>query len=178
MTEHSIAIYSTATCPNCIKVKKYFNDNNIEYKNIDIGENPEVIKEMIEKSGQMGVPVIDIDGKFIVGFEPGVFKNLLGLGSETDLDVLIANGAVIVDVRTVAEFEQGHIKDSLNIPLDEIERRMAELNKETPIIVCCATGSRSGVAKSFLETNGFKNVYNGGSWNALKESKGGGVCPT
>lgn len=177
MEQHKVTIYSTSTCLNCMKVKKYFNDNNVEFKNVDLGENPDAIKEMIEKSGQMGVPVIDIDGEFIVGFQPGKFKSLLGLGLTTDLDVLIANGAIIVDVRTVAEYEEGHIKDSLNIPLDEVESRMSELNKDKPIITCCESGARSAAAKQILGVSGFREVYNGGSCNNLKESKGGEVCP-
>ncbi|MFA6189940.1 MAG: glutaredoxin domain-containing protein [Candidatus Staskawiczbacteria bacterium] len=177
MEKHNIIIYSTPTCPNCAKTKKYFNDNNVEFENIDVSQNPDAIAKMIEKSGQMGVPVIDIDGQFIVGFQPGLFKKILGLGSATDLDLLIANGAVVVDVRTSAEYEQGHMKDSLNIPLDQLEDHLLELNKNKPIIVCCESGSRSGVAKQILEANGFGDVYNGGNCNNLKESVGGGSCP-
>jgi len=160
-----------------MKTKDYFNKNNVSFKNIDVSSNPEAIKEMIEKSGQMGVPVIDIDGKIIVGYQPGMLNNLLGLGSKTDLDVLVANGAIVIDVRTVDEYEAGHMKDSLNIPLDILESQIPSIEKDKPIITCCESGSRSGFAKSILEANGFKEVYNGGNCNKLKESVGGGICP-
>lgn len=63
-----VKIYSTATCPYCIMAKKYFKEKNIEFDNFDVGENQNKAKEMIEKSGQMGVPVIEINGKIIIGF--------------------------------------------------------------------------------------------------------------
>jgi len=176
MEKYNITIYSTAVCPNCAKTKKFLNENNLPFKNIDIGENPDAVKEMVEKSGQMAVPVIDINGEIIVGFQAGMLKKILGIGSGADLDVLIANGAIVVDVRTSGEYENGHIKDSINIPLDKLEYRILELDKNKTIITCCESGSRSGAAKNFLEANGFTKVYNGGSWNNLKESVGGGTC--
>jgi rhodanese-related sulfurtransferase/glutaredoxin len=156
--------------------KNYFNKNNIIFKEIDVSSNQDSVKEMMEKSGQMGVPVVEIDGKIIVGFQPALLNSLLGIGSKTDLVTLIAGGAVIIDVRTSEEYADGHIKDSLNIPLDVLEDNMESISKDKPVITCCASGSRSGVAKTILEANGFKDVYNGGAWNDLKESKGGGIC--
>lgn len=177
MEKHNVTIYSTPTCPNCMKTKKYLTDNGIDFENIDVSSNSDAIKEMIEKSGQMGVPVVDIDGEIIVGFQPGLLKKALGLDSGVDFDSLINNGAIVIDVRTVPEYQQGHTEGSLNIPLDQLEDRMIEIKKGVPIIVCCESGSRSGVAKEILETNGFKEVFNGGNWNNLKITEGGGVCP-
>lgn len=58
--------------------KEYFDKNNVKYKDVDVGANPEKAKEMMDKSGQMGVPVIDIDGTIIVGFDVEKIKQALG----------------------------------------------------------------------------------------------------
>jgi len=94
--------------------------------------------------------------------------------NEINLENIVAQGALIIDVRTVGEYENGHIKGSLNIPLSDIENAMSWLIKDVPIIVVCESGSRSGQAKKILEINGYKKVYNGGSWNNLGEIKAGG----
>ena len=67
MTE--VKVYSTKTCPWCIKVKEFLNEKKIEFEDIDVSVDQKAANEMIEKSGQMGVPVIDINGKIIVGFD-------------------------------------------------------------------------------------------------------------
>lgn len=77
MKKHNVKVYSTTTCPYCVMAKDYFKENGIEFKDVDVGRDREAAKEMIEKSGQMGVPVIDIDGNILVGFQPDVFKSLL-----------------------------------------------------------------------------------------------------
>ncbi|MGM0368331.1 MAG: glutaredoxin family protein [Actinomycetota bacterium] len=61
-------IYSTITCPYCRRAKDYLNSKNIEFEEIDVSKDKHRLKEMIEKSGQMGVPVIEINGNIIVGF--------------------------------------------------------------------------------------------------------------
>jgi rhodanese-related sulfurtransferase len=70
--------------------------------------------------------------------------------------------AIIVDVRTAAEFAQSHILNSRNVPLDEIEARIKELErfKQRPVIVSCATGNRSGSAVAILRKHGFTSVVN------------------
>jgi len=65
----NIKIYSTTTCPHCVHAKDYLKEKNIEFEDINVGENKEAAKEMVEKSGQMGVPVLDINGTIIVGFD-------------------------------------------------------------------------------------------------------------
>lgn len=96
-------------------------------------------------------------------------KKLIGMGPKVDLGQVIANGGVIVDVRTTGEYNGGHIKGSVNIPLDTLRSQMAKLKKDKPVITCCASGMRSASAKSQLQANGFKEVYNAGSWLALKK---------
>nr|WP_315146065.1 rhodanese-like domain-containing protein [uncultured Flavobacterium sp.] len=74
------------------------------------------------------------------------------------------NRGTIVDVRTFAEFSGGNVVGSINIPLNEIPARMEELKAlEAPLILCCASGGRSGQAQHFLSQQGIE-CYNGGSW--------------
>jgi phage shock protein E len=77
---------------------------------------------------------------------------------------LIAEGAVVVDVRTPQEFAQGARPDSLNIPLNDFLARSSELDQTKTIILCCASGTRSGIALGILKQQGFKNVVNAGPW--------------
>lgn len=93
-----------------------------------------------------------------------------------DFKKIIEKGALIIDVRTPEEFKEGHIQGSLNIPLDKINEAMTWLIKDVPVVLVCASGSRSAVAVEILKTNGFEKVYNGGSWNSLGNIKAGG-CP-
>ena len=81
---------------------------------------------------------------------------------------LMNQGAQIVDVRSKTEFSFSHKDESINIPLGELKNRIKELDNTKPIILCCASGSRSAIAKSILMANGFKNVHNAGTWRALK----------
>lgn len=80
---------------------------------------------------------------------------------------LLSQGGQIVDVRSVDEFVTAHKDGSINIPLDSLKNRVHELNKTKPIILCCASGSRSGMAKRTLLANGFENVHNAGTWRSL-----------
>jgi rhodanese-related sulfurtransferase len=74
---------------------------------------------------------------------------------------------IIIDVRTPQEFAEGHIEQSVNIPLDRITGRTGELRRYKKITVVCLSGKRSNEAKKLLETSGFTNVYDGGSWESL-----------
>jgi glutaredoxin-like YruB-family protein len=72
-----VIVYSTSWCPWCDRVKTFLKEKKIPFKDINVENNPEAAQEMANKSGQMGVPVIDIDGKIIVGFnEPEIRKAL------------------------------------------------------------------------------------------------------
>lgn len=96
-------------------------------------------------------------------------KNMLGLGPKVDLAEVIKEGAVIVDVRTKGEYAGGHIKGSLNIPVDQLGKNLSKFtDKNKPIITCCASGMRSASARSFLKSNGYTRVYNGGPWTSLR----------
>jgi rhodanese-related sulfurtransferase len=94
------------------------------------------------------------------------FKKLFGLG--TDYKLLVQNGAVIIDVRSPQEFDNGHIKGSKNIPVNIIQREVNSIKKiGKPIITVCQSGARSGMAKGILKSAGIE-VYNGGSWFGLR----------
>jgi phage shock protein E len=92
-------------------------------------------------------------------------------GEKVDLQDLINNGATIVDVRTKDEYKSGHIKNSVNIPLDKLGSSLGKLDKNKPVITCCASGMRSASARSILKANGFNEVHNGGAWASLKKYK-------
>lgn len=74
-----VIIYSTPTCSYCKLAKDYFAENNIAYTDYNVGSDLDKRKEMVDKSGQMGVPVIDIDGKVIVGFDKPAITAALGI---------------------------------------------------------------------------------------------------
>jgi len=76
--------------------------------------------------------------------------------------------ATIIDVRTPGEFMMGNVKGSINIPLDEVSSRVEEFkNIQGNVVLCCASGGRSGQATMFLQQNGLSNVYNGGGWQTI-----------
>ncbi|MCX6741778.1 MAG: glutaredoxin family protein [Candidatus Pacearchaeota archaeon] len=72
-----IKVYGTSSCPWCIVAKNFFKEHGIEFKEIDVSKNQKAAEEMIEKSGQMGVPVIDINNNIIIGFDENKIRNLL-----------------------------------------------------------------------------------------------------
>ncbi|HIE43819.1 MAG TPA: NrdH-redoxin [Candidatus Omnitrophica bacterium] len=80
MTDKKVKVYSTSTCPYCTTLKAFLEQNNIPFENIDVGEDKVGLEEMMKKSGQMGVPVVDIDGKIIVGFDKEKISKELGIG--------------------------------------------------------------------------------------------------
>lgn len=75
----SVKVYSTPTCPYCIRVKQFLKDSNIQFEDIDVSSDHKKGEEMIEKSGQMGVPVLDIDGEIIMGFDKEAIGKALGI---------------------------------------------------------------------------------------------------
>jgi rhodanese-related sulfurtransferase len=85
------------------------------------------------------------------------------------LDAKISKGAVILDVRTVREFDQGHIKGSINIPLSHLHAGSIPLDTQAVIVTCCSHGLRSVKAVSVLKERGYKHVYNGGAWSDLND---------
>lgn len=77
--QKKIKIYSTPSCVYCKMAKEFFNQNNIQFENVDVSANHEAAEEMIKKSGQMGVPVIEIDGQMVIGFDKERIVELLDL---------------------------------------------------------------------------------------------------
>lgn len=78
MAQKKILIYTTPTCPFCHQTKDYLDSKKIAYTNFDVSD-PKNAQTMIDKSGQMGVPVLDIEGKIIVGFDKAAIDKELGL---------------------------------------------------------------------------------------------------
>ena len=98
-----------------------------------------------------------------------IFKQLFGGSEPVDLQPIIEEGALLVDVRTPGEFAQGHVKGSVNIPLDLVSSKIPEFKNPKNIVVFCRSGNRSSQAKAILEQHGFTNVINGGTWQDVKE---------
>ena len=97
-------------------------------------------------------------------------RKLLGIQPAPDYQQLLREGGCIIDVRSKAEFANGHIKGSKNIPIPELNTKLTDLkDKNQPIITCCASGMRSASAKSLLRSKGYTKVYNGGSWARLNK---------
>ena len=74
-----VRVYSTVTCPYCVRVKQFLKENNIAYQDFDVSKDQAKAEEMIQKSGQMGVPVLNIDGEIIIGFDKDAIKHALKL---------------------------------------------------------------------------------------------------
>ncbi|HPM29996.1 MAG TPA: rhodanese-like domain-containing protein [Chryseolinea sp.] len=96
-------------------------------------------------------------------------KKIFGMEPSADYASLVKDGAIVLDVRSKGEYAGGHIKGSLNISVDQLERNLNQLSdKNKTIITCCASGMRSASAKSILKSKGYTNVHNGGSWASLQ----------
>jgi rhodanese-related sulfurtransferase len=95
-----------------------------------------------------------------------MFRTLFGMGPKVDLKAIKDQGATILDVRTTGEYAGGHVKESINIPLDQLADKLKKLPKDRPVIACCLSGGRSGSAVSLLKAEGYE-AYNGGGWASL-----------
>ncbi len=98
-----------------------------------------------------------------------IIKSLFGTKEKIDLEEIISNGALLVDVRNPDEFRSGHVKGSINIPLDQITQKINQFKNKNKIVVFCRSGSRSQMALSILHTNGITNVINGGGWQDVNQ---------
>lgn len=96
-----------------------------------------------------------------------IFKFLFSSEPAVDLKPLIDDGALLVDVRSASEFSGGHVKNSINIPVDTISGKLSLFKNKKHIIVFCQSGGRSRMAKTILQQNGFTNVTNGGTWKQV-----------
>ena len=98
-----------------------------------------------------------------------ILQGLFGQKEEADFKELMKQGAVIVDVRSKAEFEDGHIQSAINVPLDTLAANLKKLgDKDSVVITCCASGGRSSMAKNILVALGYTDVHNGGGWHSLQ----------
>ena len=98
-----------------------------------------------------------------------ILQQLFGGGSKADIKARIAEGAFLVDVRTPGEFMDGHVKGSVNIPLDNLPHQLAKFKNKKNIVVFCRSGNRSAQAKTILVQNGIGNVINGGTWDHVNK---------
>lgn len=83
------------------------------------------------------------------------------------LPELLKNGAIVVDVRSPSEYSTGHYEGSINIPLQDLATQADRLDRTKTILLCCASGTRSGMAVSLLRSKGFNQVFNAGCWNNI-----------
>ena len=74
-----VRVFSTPSCPYCFTLKEFLKENNIQFEDIDVSVDQQGLTEVINKSGQMGIPVIEIDNQIVVGFDKGKICNLLGI---------------------------------------------------------------------------------------------------
>jgi phage shock protein E len=95
------------------------------------------------------------------------WKWFKGWKIKRQLPLLIQAGAILVDVRSPVEFEAGHASGSINLPLASIQEGAKHLDRSKPVVLCCASGTRSAMAARILKKSGFEVVINGGSWRNL-----------
>lgn len=100
----------------------------------------------------------------------GLIKQLLG-GKNPAAELVQEGKAHIVDVRTPGEYKAGHVQGSVNIPLDRFQREMGSLKNKEHVVICCASGARSGMATSMLKSHGHPSVHNGGPWHRVHQWK-------
>ncbi len=74
-----VILYSTPTCPFCIRIKQFLKNNSVEFEEVDVSTDKIKAKEMIEKSGQTGVPVATVDGQIVIGYDITKLKELLNI---------------------------------------------------------------------------------------------------
>ena len=98
----------------------------------------------------------------------GLLSSILGRGKAAEeVKALLACGAIIIDVRTPAEFVEGSVANAKNIPLQELEARREEIIASVkPVVFCCASGNRSGQATDYFKSLGLQ-CENGGSWKQV-----------
>lgn len=94
---------------------------------------------------------------------------LFRLKPTIDFNELVHRGAVVMDVRSRAEYACGHIRGAVNYPLDQLADSRDIINKDEIIITCCASGIRSASAVRILRSKGYSQVYNGGGWKYLQK---------
>jgi phage shock protein E len=116
-------------------------------------------------SGQVG----NFAGYALIALGAGIVlrRVMTALSARRRIPELLKSGAQILDVRSPGEFAAGHASGSRNVPLADLEREAKDLDPNRWIIVCCASGTRSGMARRWLLRHGYRQVLNGGSWRNL-----------
>lgn len=101
----------------------------------------------------------------------GLLSWLFGASKKADtIKDMISRGAVVIDVRSKGEYSGGHVKNAINMPLDTVSQNINKIKgMNKPIILCCASGMRSGSATSILKSKGMTDVINGGSWFSVSK---------
>lgn len=98
-----------------------------------------------------------------------LFRTVFGSTGNSQIKQVLAQGAVIIDVRSPDEFAGGHAKGAINIPLNELKARVDQLKSyKHPLVLCCASGMRSSQARLVLLENGISTTFDAGSWRNLK----------
>jgi rhodanese-related sulfurtransferase len=135
-------------------------------------QNSNELLELIENRKETFVTKITLSGSYIYIIKYismiELLKKLLGIRPKINFQAYIKQGATVVDVRTPAEFNQGHLSGAINLPLQTLASNLTHLKKDQMIITCCASGMRSNAAKRLLKIHGFLNVHNGGTWISLR----------
>lgn len=98
-----------------------------------------------------------------------ILKQIFGMEPKVNLKDAITEDTFLVDVRSPAEFAEGHVKGSVNIPLDTITLSLPKFENKKNIIVFCRSGNRSAMAKTILEQNGITNIINAGTWEEVNK---------
>ena len=94
-------------------------------------------------------------------------KKWFGSPASPDFSKLMADGAIVLDVRTKGEFDSGHLKGARHFPLDTLKQQVSQVKKfNKPVITVCRSGARSAVAKNLLKSEGIE-AYNGGAWQSF-----------
>ena len=104
---------------------------------------------------------------FIIG---GMLYSCNQTKKESELRRLIQEGAVLIDVRSSEEFDEGSVPGAINIPIDLLPDNIGKIPTDKPIIVFCKSGNRAGKAKKILEENNITDVTNGGSWQNVQKA--------
>jgi phage shock protein E len=100
----------------------------------------------------------------------GFLSKLFGMNNTNTMDIAsaIQNGALLLDVRTPAEFRSGSVKGAINVPLDNLTSGFGKISGSDTVVVFCRSGNRSRMAKSILEQLGMKKVFDGGTWENVE----------
>lgn len=94
---------------------------------------------------------------------------MFGSSGSANIHEVLSEGAILIDVRSPAEFAGGHAQGAVNIPLDQVDARIAQIKSyNKPIVLCCASGMRSARAKGLLINQGITAVHDAGSWRNIK----------